>query len=441
MITAAGLAFGHGATEFPMSRVFGCYLSSNGSAACKAAVALGGEQAVYDWNGVNIGNAAGRHRELISDGKLCSANREQHKGFDLARGDWPATAMTADQTVQFSYRATAPHATSYFRFYVTRDGYDPAQPLRWSDLDAAPFCEVSSVTLVNGRYPISCRTPRKSGRHLIYTIWQRSDSPEAFYSCSDVQFGGTPPAAPAWKQIGAITAVEALPAASTVTLRVFDTTGRDLESHVVTLAPGQTAASDWPYALASFVNGRSTLIKAGVLGSNGAISPVKDASRNLIYSQTDGLRTAVDIKKPDTTPPPPPGTVNYVWPAGIGGYKDGTIVRGPDGNIYKCRPAPFTAWCNRSDPQGVTAYAPGTGFAWREAWTFVAAGSPPPLPTAVLVYPSGKESYGPGTVVKGKDGRGYQCRPFPNSGWCGGSELYYGPGTGIAWQDAWIRLD
>jgi chitin-binding protein len=28
----------------------------------------------------------------------------------------------------------------------------------------------------------------KTGRHLIYVIWQRSDSPEAFYSCSDVTY-------------------------------------------------------------------------------------------------------------------------------------------------------------------------------------------------------------------------------------------------------------
>ncbi|MFB7616422.1 lytic polysaccharide monooxygenase [Kitasatospora sp. NPDC056181] len=31
----------------------------------------------------------------------------------------------------------------------------------------------------------------RSGRQLIYAIWQRSDSPEAFYSCSDVVFDGS----------------------------------------------------------------------------------------------------------------------------------------------------------------------------------------------------------------------------------------------------------
>jgi Domain of unknown function (DUF305)/Lytic polysaccharide mono-oxygenase, cellulose-degrading len=38
--------------------------------------------------------------------------------------------------------------------------------------------------------------PQRTGRHIIYTIWQRVvGSDEAFYSCSDVDFGGgtTPP--------------------------------------------------------------------------------------------------------------------------------------------------------------------------------------------------------------------------------------------------------
>jgi predicted carbohydrate-binding protein with CBM5 and CBM33 domain len=34
------------------------------------------------------------------------------------------------------------------------------------------------------------RLPRgKTGRHLIYTIWQNSSTPDTYYSCSDVVFG------------------------------------------------------------------------------------------------------------------------------------------------------------------------------------------------------------------------------------------------------------
>ena len=31
----------------------------------------------------------------------------------------------------------------------------------------------------------------KSGRHLVYSVWSRSDSQETFYGCSDVVFDGT----------------------------------------------------------------------------------------------------------------------------------------------------------------------------------------------------------------------------------------------------------
>src|SRR5690606_21910120 len=40
-------------------------------------------------------------------------------------------------------------------------------------------------------YHWNARLPSgKSGRHIIYTVWERSDSPETFYSCSDVVFDG-----------------------------------------------------------------------------------------------------------------------------------------------------------------------------------------------------------------------------------------------------------
>ncbi|MGW4801835.1 lytic polysaccharide monooxygenase, partial [Nonomuraea sp. NPDC004297] len=42
-------------------------------------------------------------------------------------------------------------------------------------------------------YTMTAKLPSRQGRHLIYAIWQRSDSPEAFYSCSDVVFGQSNP--------------------------------------------------------------------------------------------------------------------------------------------------------------------------------------------------------------------------------------------------------
>ncbi|MEU3480740.1 lytic polysaccharide monooxygenase [Streptomyces sp. NPDC033754] len=207
---ASAPAFAHGSMTDPVSRVSACYAEgpeAPRSAACKAAVAASGAQAFYDWNAVNIANAAGKHRELIPDGKLCSAANDKYRGLDLARADWPASRL-ASGAHTFRYKGTAPHRGS-FELYVTKDGYDPSKPLAWSDLEAKPFATVTDPRMENGDYVFEGTVPKKSGRHLIYSIWQRSDSPEAFYTCSDVVFGeesgGTAPAptasAPSEEQI------------------------------------------------------------------------------------------------------------------------------------------------------------------------------------------------------------------------------------------------
>lgn len=197
---ASAPAVAHGSMTDPVSRVAACYAEGPEqprSAACKAAVAAGGTQPFYDWNEVNLPNAAGNSRQLIPDGKLCGAGRDKYKGLDLARADWPSTTLNAGNRT-FRYKATAPHKGS-FELYITKDGYDPAKPLKWSDLEDKPFLKVTDPKLVNGDYVFDGIVPNKSGRHLIYSIWQRSDSPEAFYTCSDVVFGqdAAGPGAPA----------------------------------------------------------------------------------------------------------------------------------------------------------------------------------------------------------------------------------------------------
>lgn len=187
---AASPAAAHGSMTDPVSRVSACYAEgpeSPQSAACKAAVQAGGTQALYDWNGVRDGSASGKSKERIPDGKLCSAGNAEYKGLDLPRADWPSSKLKAGNHT-FHYKATAPHKGS-FELYITKAGYDPTKPLKWSDLESKPFAKVTDPTLTNGEYIFDGKVPARSGRHLIYSIWQRSDSPEAFYTCSDVVFG------------------------------------------------------------------------------------------------------------------------------------------------------------------------------------------------------------------------------------------------------------
>jgi chitin-binding protein len=185
-------AFSHGTMLEPISRVYSCYLQlTQGqtlSPACQAAVNKSGVQMLYDWNGINqLPNS--NHQAFVPSGELCSGGKQLYRGLDEARLDWEATIVTPDRNgdVEFTYYASAPHATRYFKFYITKDSYDHTSPLKWSDLEPAPFCEVQNIEVQNHRYKMTCRLPSsKTGRHIIYNIWQRSDSPEAFYACSDV---------------------------------------------------------------------------------------------------------------------------------------------------------------------------------------------------------------------------------------------------------------
>ena len=201
----------HGTMETPVSRALGCFLEgpeSPSSDACLDAVAIGGVQPLYDWNEINIANANGNHQALIPDGQLCSAGNSKYAGFDQARADWPATNIQAG-SFDFSYRATAPHPGG-FELFITKVGYDPTQPLKWSDLES--FAVIPQPPLVNGSYKFTANIPAREGRHLIYSTWQRNDSGEAFYTCSDVIFPGGGPTptstaipggctAPAWKAV------------------------------------------------------------------------------------------------------------------------------------------------------------------------------------------------------------------------------------------------
>jgi predicted carbohydrate-binding protein with CBM5 and CBM33 domain len=199
VILPAGQASAHGTLSDPASRVYVCKQENPEnpkSAACKAAVAAAGTQAFYDWNEVSLLTAGGRHRQIIPDGKLCSAGREKYRGLDLTRADWPAKRISPGP-LTVTYHATAPHANSNFEFYITRQGWSPTQPLRWSDLvHIRTFNNQNPTTFTNWTITI----PQRTGRHLIYSIWQRVvGSEEAFYTCSDVDFGGgsQPPPDPA----------------------------------------------------------------------------------------------------------------------------------------------------------------------------------------------------------------------------------------------------
>ncbi|MEM7050385.1 MAG: lytic polysaccharide monooxygenase auxiliary activity family 9 protein [Acidobacteriota bacterium] len=216
LLLSAEVLLAHGTIHTPPSRIYQCRFADNPEnpqdPACAAAVALAGSpQFLYDWTAVLQANANGQHQQVVPDGELCSGGGSDYAGLDLPRNDWRTTAISPrpDGTFEFIYRATAPHSTLDMIFFITRPGWNPLAPLTWEDLDLIdepgnpadpvdPFCHLLGATLedidgVGEAYRMVCPLPPRSGRHVIFHVWQRDDSPEAFYACVDVELSTAGP--------------------------------------------------------------------------------------------------------------------------------------------------------------------------------------------------------------------------------------------------------
>ena len=473
-VSLFGQVFAHGSMETPLSRIYNCRLENPEnpkSAACRAAVEVGGTQALYDWNSVRQGNANGQHRAVIPDGQLCGGGSTHFQGLDLARNDWAFTPISPDAAgnFEFIYHATAPHATRSMEFYVTINGYDPTKPLAWSDLESQPFCTITNVTLQNQRYRMNCPLPQgKSGKHVIYNIWQRSDSAEAFYACIDVEFigdgGGTPTE---WRELGQVRAQQNLVAGSQVTLRLFETdlnTGNsiDIESHILVIGSTTGDADIWPFHLALEINSNSSLITVGALQQNGAVQPVQSDQANRVYTKSDRqLHYEIEIRAPDPQDDVSPVAIISTNQTTLTG--PGTVIlSGAESTDPNNLPLSYQ-WLlvsGEANIESPTAAETNVVFPALSTEQIVSVeltvdnGSHENKTSLAIThlpgssggyeyqYPDGRGSYNPGTIVLGSDNNRYQCRPWPNSGWCNiASDLYYAPGTGLAWQEAWTRLD
>lgn len=347
-IAASATAWAHGTLEMPISRVYACYQEgpeSPKSEACKAAKTVAGPQAFYDWNGVRQGDAGGNHQAVVPDGQICSGGGAEFRGLDLARPDWTASSIvpTAAGDYTFVWKATAAHATSSFRYFITKTGWSPNAPLKWSDLEEFATVPGSAAQKVGDQYRMTVKLPQgKKGGHVIYGIWQRADSREAFYACSDVKFpgDGTPVPTTGWEDQGPLIANSDLAAGSTVTLRVFDPNGRDAGKHSVTLTAATGKAAMWPYTLAEKVNAESQIFRIGVLQSGSGtagIVPVQSATANRLYLSKayPGYSTEIDKQAPSG------GGGTGSWVEG-GTYTVGQTVT-YQGRSYRCLQA-HTAW-------------------------------------------------------------------------------------------------
>ncbi|MFF1717496.1 lytic polysaccharide monooxygenase [Streptomyces sp. NPDC058268] len=204
VLAVPGTAAAHGVAMVPGSRTYLCYkdLLANSSTqmptnpACKAAVQEAGTTPLYNWFAVLDSNAGGRGEGYVEDGTLCSAGDRSPYDFspyNAARTDWPVTHLTGGATIEMNYSNWA-HHPGKFKVYITKDGFDPEQPLGWSDLENVQTVQdppqEGGPGSAAGHYYWDLKLPERTGKHILFVQWIRSDSQENFFSCSDVVFDG-----------------------------------------------------------------------------------------------------------------------------------------------------------------------------------------------------------------------------------------------------------
>lgn len=197
-------ASAHGVAMEPGSRTFLCYkdLLANGDTqmpsnpACAAAVEAAGTTPLYNWFAVLDSNAGGKGEGYVPDGTICSAGDRSPYDFspyNAARDDWPVTHLTAGATINLQYSNWA-HHPGKFEVYITNDGWSPTQPLAWGDLEHLQTVtdppQEGGAGSDGGHYYWDLQLPQRSGQHMLFIQWIRSDSQENFFSCSDVVFDG-----------------------------------------------------------------------------------------------------------------------------------------------------------------------------------------------------------------------------------------------------------
>ncbi|MFE7125986.1 lytic polysaccharide monooxygenase [Streptomyces sp. NPDC057617] len=177
-LLATSSASSHGYTDSPISRQKLC---ANGTVTNCGNI---------QWEPQSVEGPKGFPNGGPADGKICSGGLGQFAQLDDPRGgSWPTTKVSGGQSYNFRWQFTARHATTDFKYYITKNGWNSNAPLTRAALDTQPFLTVP----YNNQQPPATLShsgtlPSRSGKHIILAVWTIADTGNAFYACSDVQF-------------------------------------------------------------------------------------------------------------------------------------------------------------------------------------------------------------------------------------------------------------
>ncbi|MFS2225737.1 lytic polysaccharide monooxygenase [Pantoea sp. B65] len=380
-------AAAHGAVSYPISRQYQCYkdggywgesVDTIPNAGCRASFLVSHAYPFTQWHEISANPSPNDQQAAIEravpNGLLCAAGDPKKRGLDRPQSEGWKTTTIYPGPLELTWDLMAPHNPSRAIVYITKDNTFQNRELRWSDLREIYRGVMPNPRQRNApqRYIIPLEIPNITGRAIIYSLWQREDTGnEVFFNCSDVIVKGddeagnpTQPAEPGeeWNEEQPFIKYGITPKAGEhVRFRILGGPG-GMELVDLNIPVSAQNADDyrWAEELARELNqSHSDVVMIGVK-QHGQIQyepTLALVHTNLVWVKDSAYTSALSIftdEKPSQPQPGVPG--DKVWPEGIGSYETGeTVVKGLDGQRWRCRPFPQGGWCNINHP----AYAPG----------------------------------------------------------------------------------
>jgi chitin-binding protein len=334
--------------------------------------------------------------------------------------------------------------------------------------ESTPFCqEEGHGQMPAQRQVTECNVPERSGYQVIYGVWEIADTSNSFYQVIDVDFGEGEVVPSEWsKQLSGQVAGKSLKEGDKVIARFFDDQGEvtSLRTEMTISGQEQTDKNRWSHDLAVLINSKHSDVRVGVKDKQGKVNPAY--GNNSAFVKDDSRLSSVVISYEEQTQA-------FEEEVEVSGVQVDKIQDGHANVSFKLNvKGAITFEARVSNHQGsekgylkqdiaddsLTMTIPLSEVtAGHHMLKYFATNKEGQLVKQDVInlqienatsgnyqyiFPEGLDSYTAGTVVlQPKNGKIYQCKPFPYSGYCKqwtSSRAQFEPGMGEHWEQAWI---
>ncbi len=424
------------------------------------------------WEPQSVEGPSGFPQSGPQDGQIASAGSPRWSELNVQTSDrWTKRDVQAGPFA-ISWTFTTNHVTRNWRYYLTKQDWNPNQPLTRASFDLNPFCVIEgNMVQPPKQVTHQCNLPERTGYQVILGVWEVGDTANSFYNMIDAQFkdGNQPPLE--WSQAGTIYPSIDLTIGDKAVTRVFDAIGErhELQTVLTITSNEQGLKNNWTHALATKINAEQSQIRAGQQSANGEFNPIY--GMNPVYLKRGSNLERVEIDLLQLKPP----VVDTVSVSGLA--SDYVLEDGKVTLDFTVTAQGDLAVTNTLYDHGGVAKGQSSADIKDSRHTFsmaleglkaghhqlVIKGMPKAGGEAIqqtmdlmfkeassggdyqFVFPNDIKSYTAGTkVLQPKNGKVYQCKPFPYNGYCvqwATTATHYEPGVGSNWQDAWIELN